>query len=283
MLIERRPELKLIHRMLTQCRHGRARAVIISGSPGSGKTELLHTFLARLGSNGVPPLIATGTEVGRNTPLGIVGQLFRRVLPQEQMHKSVIPGGTTGEPESGTSTRRMHTSADTNTAAFPTQRSAALLESLGADLVDLAAKGPLVIAVDDAHHADEQSIDALLHLWRRLSFSQVLFVLTQCTPMPARPTVVSTEFGGHPHTMHVTLAPLSRTGVHELLNRELEGAVTWETTARALELTGSNPLLLTALAQDGRAATFGTPERAIAGLPAGREFARVLLGCVRRL
>ena len=133
----------------------------------------------------------------------------------------------------------------------------------------LAARGPLLLAVDDVDHADEASLRFLLHLGARLEELPVALVLTAGS-LPARqahPLVA--ELARHPATRRATparwtpTAPPAACATLGCLARP-RAHVAPSTTRRR-----GNPLLIDALAgelvsRDGSAGLTAADVRALA-------------------
>jgi hypothetical protein len=77
-LFEREPSLGAIDSVLAEARAGGGMALLIEGPAGIGKTALVEETQRRAG--GFVVLRAGGGEFERDLPLGVVRQLFGRVL-----------------------------------------------------------------------------------------------------------------------------------------------------------------------------------------------------------
>ncbi|MBV9807822.1 MAG: hypothetical protein JO286_11600 [Solirubrobacterales bacterium] len=139
-------------------------------------------------------------------------------------------------------------------------------------LANLAERGPLLLAIDDAHWADEPSLRFLAFLTRRVD-SLPLVLLTATRPVEpdaADPSVLS-DLLGDPATDVVTIRALSEPAVLEFL-REHAGATVEVAFARACHhASGGNPFLLTelerTLREEGVPLTAAGAERVVATTP----------------
>ncbi|WP_158628604.1 LuxR C-terminal-related transcriptional regulator [Saccharopolyspora rhizosphaerae] len=132
-------------------------------------------------------------------------------------------------------------------------------EEVGEQL--LASGPPLVLAVDDVHFADSASQRVLLYLRRRLASARLLLVLTEWDRPHLAREPLHAELVRQPDH-RIDLRPLSEAGAAQLIQDRGDRAAT------AFALTGGNPALLTALAEDG--------------LGVGPRFRRAVLDCLTR-
>ncbi|MDU0288257.1 helix-turn-helix transcriptional regulator [Saccharothrix longispora] len=278
-LVEREVELAALGRLHEECAKGRAQAVVISGGVASGKTELLHAFAEQVVQRGAVLLSATGSRAERDVAFGVLGQLAhgtalpgpaaRRLLDllRAAGEDDTAPDPSTGDPSTG----------DPSTIGAANAR---LLDEVCTALLAPAAERTVVLLVDDVQFVDDASLQALLYLQRRMRFTRTLVVLTEwAVPRPSR-AAFHAELTRQPNTTRLVLDPLSREGVAELLATHLDPR-----TAAALApvhhaISGGNPLLVTALVEDHRAAV--RAGRPLDGVTAGREFGQGVLACLHR-
>ncbi len=223
---------------------GRGRACLVSGGVASGKTELLERLNDQAIKSGALVLSATASTVEQTLRMGVVGQLFRN---------SAVPEAVAAKAEyllsAGMPTSRQ---PDQDPPAFD-QTTLLLAQEICALVLEMAKERPVVITVDDAHFADQSSTDTLLHLQRRIRSARVLMVLAERTGEGS--ARLRTEVMRQPHSRHVRLQSLSATGVGELLAERLDGVPAESFVTACAELTGGNPMLVCALAEDWLAAT----------------------------
>lgn len=204
MLVGRQVESAVLATALDDLGRGQGRSVLIEGEPGSGKTALLETLLGTT----PPGITVRGTscvETDQKAPLAALLRALRSEAP---------------DPTEAEAVRRV----------------LAILD-------DLCARGPLLLAVDDLHAADE----AGLLVWQRLSTvarRAPLLLVATIRPVPRRPEidrirVILKDNDG------VTLAldRLPPDAVTELATRLLGRTLTPRLATR-LESAGGNPRLI---------------------------------------
>jgi predicted ATPase len=165
-LLEREAELTAITSAIDGARRGAGGVVLVEGVAGIGKTALLAEAQAQARTRGMSLLAATGGELERDFPYGVVRQLFepatRRLPPSERT--DVLAGAAA--PAAGIV-------AGGAAAGDPLSIQHALYWLT----VNLAARAPLLLTVDDLQWADAASLRVLLFLVRRLDGLSALLVL----------------------------------------------------------------------------------------------------------
>src|SRR6266567_9228436 len=150
-LLEREGELAQLGALVDAAREGAGRLVLVEGGAGIGKTRLLAAARERGEEAGMEVLHARGGELEREFPFGVVRQLFGPALAGggNAERRDVLSGaaGLASPLFSGDYlTDRTSTKAD---SAFATLHGLFWLTS------NLAARRPLVLAIDDLHWADK--------------------------------------------------------------------------------------------------------------------------------
>jgi hypothetical protein len=164
-LLERERELDVLAQLVAATVAGRGAAAFVTGPAGIGKTSLLRAAADLASAAGMEVLSARGGEMEQEFAHGIVRQLFE-------------PAVRALEP---TARARMLCGAAAATApivdptsALPPGPAAApftVLHGLYWLCANLAARRPVLLAVDDAHWCDESSLRFLAYLQRRLEGS----------------------------------------------------------------------------------------------------------------
>ncbi|MGH8918811.1 MAG: AAA family ATPase, partial [Actinomycetes bacterium] len=212
-LLEREEPLEVLSGLLTRAAT-RGRIVLVAGEAGVGKSALVNEFATR---SGVRARVVWGACDPLSTP--------RALGPLRDVGRQI--GGALAGTLTADGTRED---------AF-----AALLDALG----DPHQPARLVVVVEDAHWADEATLDMLMFLGRRVAATRALIVVTYRDdevgpdhPLPAALSVLPRDA-----VSRVTLSPLSMASVTAIAQRA------GRDPAAVHELTGGNPLLVSELVE----------------------------------
>ncbi|MGW4234049.1 AAA family ATPase [Streptomyces sp. NPDC004980] len=300
--VERETQMTRLRELLADCLHGRGSVVAVSGPVAGGKTELLHVFGEYAAAEGAVVLHTAARCSEQAVPLGVVGRLLRQphFSAADRERALRLPGEGSG-------------SAPCDADLLPLDRTSAHLGQVQWELLrTLSERAPVVVIVDDLHFADRASLNSLIHIGGLLRASRVLLVVAESDP-PADggPTERSwrTPLLRHRHFTRIRVRPLSVRATGELMAQLTGPAQEAGAAASAWHrLSGGNPLLLRALAEDhherptagpGSSERIAGESRQIVGgwgpeagesLPlagtsepvAGAEFGRAVDACVRR-
>jgi DNA-binding CsgD family transcriptional regulator len=230
--VGRTSERRRVGELLAEAPSGRGRAIVLLGEPGIGKTALLEQIAAD--ADGWLVLSARGAPAESDLPFSALHQLLAPVLagldliPAVQARALRAALGL-GDPE-------------------PDNRLGVLAGTLSV-LVAAANDQPVLVAIDDAHHLDAASADALAFVARRLHVGRIALVAAKRPDRPSGFDDGSFE--------ELRLGGLELDEVRELLAPGVEAP---EVVEQLWRETGGNPLALTSL-----------PERLAAEERSGRE------------
>ena len=221
---------------------GRGRMVLLEGRAGIGKTSLIELACSRAARLGFEVLRARGSELEAGFAFGVVRQLFERRLaaarPGERAALLAGPAAATRPLLAG------------ELAGPPAGDSSfAVLHGLYWLVVNLAAGRPLLLAIDDAHWADEPSLRWLAYLARRLDglAAGVLVALR-----PGDPAMLGAPLLAVCAEAAAVLRPalLSEQAVRAVVHAAADaegGEASEELCAAVYAACGGNPLYLTEL------------------------------------
>jgi DNA-binding CsgD family transcriptional regulator len=262
LLVGRDDEIKALVGLLAEAERGNGAVAVVRGGIASGKTALLHGFAAAAEAAGALVLAAAGSRAEHTLPLGVIGQI---------LHDAPL------SPHDAT--RIADLLRHTGRASWQAgDIGPDVVHELGMVLFGLAERGPVVIGIDDVEYVDRASLRCLLFLIWRIRSAQMLIVLNKCV-VPEPPLVFEVEVLRLPHCRHLALSPLTLDMVHDVLDALLNREVARRFATAAYTVTGGNPLLVHALAEDHLAAgPTGIEESA--GVAAGEAFQRAVLACL---
>lgn len=227
-LIARDEELCSVERFLGAIPHG-ARALVLQGDAGTGKTSLWEAGVARAIDRGHLVLAARPAEAEASFAYAALGDLLRRHAETARR----LP-----RPQRCALEVALLIAKETEEA--PDQQAVALA-ALGV-LRDLAASRPLVVAVDDVQWLDAPSAAVLRFLTRRLDKLPLGLLLTMRAPKGQPPPLELERSLPEPRVVMLALEPLSEGAVQRLLRTRLELIPPRPTLHRLYELSGGNPL-----------------------------------------
>jgi len=234
-LRERERELAAVEVLLER----RGRVLVVEGRSGIGKTSLVDAACARADELGHQVVRARGSELESGFAFGVVRQLFeRRVAGAETGQRAALLAGPaaaarpllSGEP-----------------AGQPAGDSwFAVLHGLYWLVVNLAAARPLLIAVDDAHWADEPSLRWLAYLAPRLDglAAGMLVALRQDDPAGMSAPLLAVRAAA-PTVVRPAL--LSEEAVSAMVRSAAGAGVSDELCSAVYAASGGNPLYLAEL------------------------------------
>jgi predicted ATPase len=175
-LVGRREELAWLHEALAHVRGGGQGALLIGGEAGVGKSRLVGDFAAAAaGTGGAGALVLTGScpDLG---PVGLPFAPFSAVL-----RTLARPPGIDGVaiPPGSELTRLLPELGEAATAGNPREARARLFVEMLSLLERLARQRPVVLVIEDAHWADESSLELLSFLVAsQQAMDRVLIIVT---------------------------------------------------------------------------------------------------------
>jgi DNA-binding CsgD family transcriptional regulator len=218
--LEREEALSALSRVAESARAAQARVLFVEGGAGLGKTEVLH----RAASEG--PWTSAGWSVGSPMESGLAFSYLGQALEAVGFTDLV-----TRAPDSS--------GADLRVRLFMAVRDW---------LIEQAAHGPILLALDDLHWADQESLALLSFLGRRLAKAAVAIVAT-LRPWPDGAATLARDLAGAGKAEILSLAPLSDGAARALyLAKAPHGRDPAQTDA-VVRLASGNPMLVVEAAQ----------------------------------
>ena len=234
-LLEREGELAAVEELLGR----RSGVLTIEVGVGFGKTSLVQVACRRAQELGYEVLTARGSELEADFAFGVVRQLFERRLTGAGADEraSLLIG-----PAAAVTPLLLGKPVETSTG----DTSFAVLHGLYWLAANLSAVRPLLLAIDDAHWADESSLRWLTYLARRLDgLNLVLLVaLRPGDPAFANSTLLALRVEA-PTVLHPAL--LSENAVGALVRATMGSRSNDGLCEAVWTASGGNPLYVTEL------------------------------------
>jgi predicted ATPase len=173
-LLERERELSAVDALLERG----GGTLIVEGGAGIGKSSLVEVTCRWAAERGYEVLRARGSELESDFAFGVVRQLFERRLASADVdeREALLVGPAAA-------VRPLLFGGSVDSAAHDT--SFAVLHGLYWLAANLAALQPVLLAVDDAHWADEPSLRWLAYLARRVEGLTLALLLALRPEEPA--------------------------------------------------------------------------------------------------
>ena len=221
-LVGRERELALLHHCFALAQEGRGQAVSIIGDAGLGKSRLLYEFRQTLASADCIWLEGRchpyGAVLAYLPVIDLVKQYCRIDASDrdEDIRRKVYDGlGQLGMAPEATAPYLLHllaveTEGRVLVGPSPEAVKHQTFEALRGLVGEIAARGPLVLAIEDLHWADATSAEFLAFLLEHLAGSRILLVCTY------RPDFASLWSGKSYHSV-ITLPPLALSEGRQML------------------------------------------------------------------
>ncbi|WP_183407776.1 ATP-binding protein [Nocardioides marmoriginsengisoli] len=238
-LVERDLELGLLDGILTAAVGGRGGSARVLGPAGVGKTSLVRALGEHARDAGARSWLTSAGQLEARVPFGVVRRLLdepvRAVTPE---HRQALAAGP--------ARLALHELWGGGGARAEPPAQGDMVHSLGWLLTDLVASGPVLLGVDDAQWADEESLLFLGSLRDRLPGLPVALVVSARDESVDRTPAMSALVADRDAVV-LRLGPLSAAGVDAVLVQAW-GSVPDGAAAAVLDVTGGNPFLVHALA-----------------------------------
>ena len=231
LLLERDAELLSLEKGVGAAAGGRGSVVVLEGGAGLGKTELLRVAGEQASAAGLRVLRGRGTELDRDFAFGLVRQLLERAVAEDP---ELLAHGASA-------------AADVLARVPGDERSSgelfAALHGLYWLVVNLAARGPVALLVDDVHWADTVSIRWLVFLAERVDELPVLLVAAARPDEPGADRALLDALAGASPAVTLRPEPLSRAATGQVVRARIPDAAD-EFADACQRATRGNPFLL---------------------------------------
>jgi len=215
-------EIEALQNAFAAAWKGRGRIVCIVGDPGIGKSRLVHEFLHAPALSGATILLASTAEHDRNIPYKTIGDLIRfwclveerdsRGDVAQKLHRTVL----SIDPALAEMLPALESLLDlpvtdeawANLAAV--QRRQRTLDAVTALILRSAAQAPVVLAIEDLHWIDAESLAVFEHVVNSMEAVPLLLIGTH-RPEFTNPWIA------HGRSALVRLNPLAAPTADELL------------------------------------------------------------------
>ncbi|MCA1227983.1 AAA family ATPase [Saccharopolyspora sp. 6M] len=233
-LVGRDDELRVVGGLVADLARGRSGLLTINGAPGSGRSALLEAMLADARAAGLNTAAAQSSPLETDVPYSTAAQQIALLCPPEQLTRissAWAEGAATNAP----------------------------IPFLRKQILDVAARRPLLLAVDDHQWIDPWSLAWCHAMLRHLDRAPVLMVRT------VRDTAPETDGGARwDETVpvpprRVRLGPLTVPDVAELLSRY--GPADRDFAAATTTETEGNPAVLRLVLEEFHRAGLGFESR----------------------
>ena len=235
-LLERADECVRLGSLLQAACGCEGAAALIEAGPGLGKSRLVDWLAADAAHRGMRVLFARGSEFECGFAFGVVRQLLERpVLSLTPADRERALSGSAGLAAGALGPPRPRSAP-----ADPGAR----LHGLFWLVANLAERTPTLVAVDDAHWADGDSLRFLLYLLHRLRGLPVA-VTVAARPTEQRPHAELLRAVGEDRaTVRIVPRPLGVESVATIVARRLGPGAEASFCAACHAATGGNPFLL---------------------------------------
>ncbi|MFQ1002657.1 BTAD domain-containing putative transcriptional regulator [Modestobacter sp. SSW1-42] len=238
-MVERDGELVALQGALDAALGGVGSTVLVEGPAGIGKSRLLAEVRRMAAARGARVVTARGTVLEQDFGFGVVRQLLEPLVTDPGAPVELLEG--VGAPAAG-----VFSASPGSVGEEGPRRDGvfAVLHALYRIVGRLSDARPVVLVVDDVQWCDTDSLRFLAYLVPRLEGLPVLLAASLRTgEFPADRALV-TELAGDPAVQSVRPAPLSASGVADLVGARLGRAPAPAFLAACHRTTRGNPLLL---------------------------------------
>ena len=229
-ILERTEEVAALGALLTAARSGEGGCAVVEGRAGIGKSRLLAEARDDAEASGMAVASARCSPLESDFSFGAALQLFEPRIDDDLFRGAAALARPLFEA-----------------AGEADERDFSRLHGLHWLAANLADRRPLLIAVDDAHWCDVPTLRFLLHLVQRVDELPIAVVVATRTAEEGPQRKLTRRLAAHDLARALSLAPLSKAAVTELVRSELDPAAGSAFCEACTDATGGNPLFVHAL------------------------------------
>jgi DNA-binding CsgD family transcriptional regulator len=220
-LVGRRAEIQALESALAGALGGEGGCAVITGEAGIGKSRLIRELSQMAAARRVP--IAAGRAVPASTSApyrpvteALLQLLRRRPLPDDPSLAPWLPHVAVLLPGSMVGGRAAHLGGGVDSQALLGEAVLQLLRRLGPD--------GLVVAMEDLHWADPDTVSLVEYLADNAAGQSLLFAVSLRTEPPSPASDLARRQRGRPGIVHLPLGRLSEREVTEMITACSPGA-----------------------------------------------------------
>ncbi|MFG2441046.1 AAA family ATPase [Streptomyces sp. NPDC048508] len=236
-MLEREDELSRMRKALNNVREGSSGFILVTGSPGEGKTLLLSRISQEGRANGLSVITARGAILEQKYSFGIVRQILQSLLrDSSETAKARLFSGVASQA------RRIlgeigH-EEDTQLGEV------AVLDGIFWLLSNACQDKPLVLVLDDIHWADYSSLRFLAYLQPRLSGLNILVVASVRSGKSNHFAILDSLMLSNHVTDFIRLRPFTFDAVVDFIENSFGEAPEALFSETCYKTTRGNPLIL---------------------------------------
>ncbi len=244
--VGREPLLKALHRSIQSILISlRGKAITIIGEAGSGKTRIINELAVQV-TGRADVIITRAVPSEAELPFSIWTSVLRAAARREPANRSLKSSmarilGTL--PEGKNSNNRSNLENLANRRSFLTEWTNVILS--------LAALRPLVLVLEDLHHADSDSLLLLDRISSEIEGAPILLIATMRPPISERNHASAmTQVLGTTSSTILAVPPLTATEIEHLMDPFIPDRA--KVARQILEMSAGNAFYATSLCQLAR-------------------------------
>ena len=213
-LVGRRAEIQALESALAGALAGEGGCVVITGEAGIGKSRLIRELSQMAAARRVPVVAGRAVPASTTAPYRPVTEallqlLRRRPLPDDPSLAPWLPHVAVLLPGSVVGVRAAHSGGGAESQALRGEAVLQLLRRLGPD--------GLVVAMEDLHWADPDTVSLVEYLADNAAGQPLLFAVSLRTEPPSPASDLARRQRGRPGIAHLPLGRLSDREVTEMI------------------------------------------------------------------